>query len=249
MSSPASFTQAFYDGYLLTTFGPAAPLVANRYPVAAFNSTPFPIFFALVQIYTDANFVCPSYHGLMKAEQVGTPRWTYRWAQAPTCPWYSVIPADALPIFGAAHTAEIPFVFGNVNNNPPPNGDCNFTAAEDQLSTEFIGFWTSMAANGNPGDQWPEFTTASSRGLNVLNGSSSATPGVVDFSVCSFWDSVALAVAQNSSTSSNSTASGNGTSTSGPPVATYTGSATPLTVESLFAMAIAIAVGIFAFVV
>lgn len=162
----------------------------------------------------------------MKAAQIGTPAWTYLWGQAPTCPWYDSIPPSVVPgIFGAAHTAEIPFVFANVDDNPPPNGTCNFTTAEKALSKEFVGFWTSMAASGSPGTSWPEFTTNASMGLNVLNGSSAATPGVVDYSVCAFWDSVLAAVLANSTTLSNGTTPGNASSTVGPPVASYTGGA------------------------
>lgn len=185
----------------------------------------------MTQVMTDANFLCSSYQGLMRATQKGIPVWAYKWAQAPTCPWYSVIPPFALPIFGAAHTAEIPYVFANVNNNPPPNGNCNFTSAEQQLSTEFVRFWTSMAAAGNPGSQWPRFATETSQGLNVLNGSASATPGVVDYSICAFWNQVNATVYQNSSTSTNPTTGPSGSSSTGPPLATFTGGAALGTVK------------------
>lgn len=228
VTSPAQITPAVYAAYLNSTFGRAASLVNNRYPVSAFSSAEFPAFEALVEVATQTGFLCPAYQGLMRANQVGTPVWTYLWSQAPTCPWYNNFDASVLPIFGAAHTSEIPFVFGNTYNNPPPNGDCNFTAAENSLSREFIGFWTGMAS-GNPGSQWPQFFTNSSMGLNVINGSSSATPGVVDYSVCSFWNQVNATIFGTSTSNSTSTGSGssgsrNSTSTT-PAVATYTGAA------------------------
>ena len=229
VSSPSYFTPAVYNAYLNSTFGAAAPLVAAQYPVSAFNNTAYPAFYALVQVATEIGFWCPAYSGLKKAVQVGTPVWTYRWSQAPSCPWYNVFPASVLPIFGAAHTAEIPFVFANVDNNPPPDGTCNFTAAEKSLSKQIIGFWTSMATNGEPGSQWPEYTNNGTTGINVVKGSAFVNPGSVDYAVCSFWDSV-LAVVQNSFTSQNAST---GTTTS-PPVATYTGGATSRSHSSLY---------------
>lgn len=223
VTGPQVITPAIYAAYLSSTFGAAASLVANRYPVSAFNNTPFPAFYAMVQVYTESNFECPAYNGLVTAASKGVPVWTYRWGQAPTCPWYTTIPEDALPVFGAAHTADIPFVFGNVNDNPPPNGTCNFTAAEDSLSREFIGIWTSMAENANPGSSFPAFSTNNTLGLNVNNGTSMATAGVVDFSQCAFWNSIRIAVSGNSSTSSNTTTTGSGSTTSSPAAATYTG--------------------------
>lgn len=214
VTSPADITPAVYAAYLNSTFGPAASIVNAKYPVSAFSSDEFPAFEALVEVATQIGFFCPAYHGLMRANQIGTPVWTYLWSEAPTCPWYNSFNASVLPIFGAAHTAEIPFVFGNTYNNPPPNGNCNFTAAEDSLSQEFIGFWTGMTT-GNPGSTWPPFVTAASMGLNVLNGSSAATPGVVDYSVCSFWSQVNATVYGVASATSNGTSTGTSTSASG----------------------------------
>jgi len=239
-------TPAAYSAYLQVNFGPAASLVASQYPLAAFNNTPYPAFSALVQIIADADFFCPSYAGLTVAAKKGTPVWTYKWEQAPTCPWYSVIPASVVPdIFGAAHTAEIPFVFANVDDNPPPNGTCNFTAAEKSLSKEFVGFWSSMASNGNPGSSWPAFTTNASLGLNVENGSSAATPSVVDYSICAFWNTVATVVLQNGSTSANATSSGNATATSTPHAATYTGGAISTSNELSLVMSVVGVLGIY----
>ena len=197
VSSPDLITPEAYMAFLKTTYGQAAPLVAQRYPVSAFNSTPFPAFYALVQVQTESNFWCPAYQGLTKATENGIPAWTYRWGQAPTCPWYTSIPPSVLPIFGASHTAEIPFVFNNIESHPLVYPNCSFTDNEISLSKEMVGFWTSMAENGNPGDAWPEFTSDGS-GINVVNGSAHVTPGVVDYSVCSFWDQVRQVVLQSS---------------------------------------------------
>ncbi|KAK3683175.1 hypothetical protein LTR37_020488 [Vermiconidia calcicola] len=198
VSSPELITPEAYEAFLNSSYGQAAPLVAQRYPVSAFDSTPFPAFSALVQMATEANFWCPAYQGLNKAVSNGIPVWTYRWGQAPTCPWYTSFPPSVLPVFGAAHTAEIPFVFNNIESHPLVWPNCSFTNNEVSLSREMVDFWTSMAASGTPGDSWPRFTTESSRGINIVNGSAAATPGVVDYSACTFWQQVRDVVLQSS---------------------------------------------------
>lgn len=214
VTGPQDITEAVYLAYLNSTYGSGASTVAEQYPVSAFNSTPFPAFYALVQVYTATSFWCPALAGLERAAQKGVPVWTYRWGQAPSCPWYNVFPPGVLPIFGAAHTAEIPFVFANVDNNPPPDGTCSFTAAEKSLSRQMVGFWTSMAANGYPGSVWPQFQTDGTPGINVINGSSSVTPGMVDYSACSFLQQAGAAALGNSSAGATS-------SSAGGPIATY----------------------------
>lgn len=237
VTGPQDITEAVYLAYLNSTFGSAASTVENQYPVSAFNSTPFPAFYALVQVYTQTNFWCPAYAGLTRAAQKGVPVWTYRWGQAPSCPWYNVFPPGVLPIFGAAHTAEIPFVFANVDNNPPPDGDCSFTAAEKSLSRQMVGFWTSIAANGDPGSEWPQFQTDGTTGINVINGSSSVTPGMVDYSACSFLQQASAAAAGNSSTSATS-------SSAGGPVATYTSGANSMVAQLSWLLVVVSVVGV-----
>lgn len=234
LTGPEGITPAAYQAYLNSTYGAGASLVAARYPVSAFNNTPYPAFYALVQVYTETNFWCSAYAGLNKAAQNGVPVWTYRWGQAPTCPWYNTFPPGILPIFGAAHTAEIPFVFANVDNNPPPNGNCSFTDAEKLLSKQMVGFWSGMAANGSPGAMWPQYSSASTAGINIVNGSSSVSPGQVDYSVCSFWNQVSAVALANGSSSAT------GSSSSGGPIATYSSGTDLLEGSSSMARVIAV---------
>ena len=77
-----------------------------------------------------------------------------------------------------------------------------------------------MAENGTPGDDWPAYSIEGSNGLNVLNGTSSATPGVVDYSACAFWDRVRATILQGSNGTSTANPSA---SSSGPAIATATG--------------------------
>jgi carboxylesterase type B len=122
--------------------GSAAPLIAKAYSLSAFNSTPFPAFFAMEAIITDVSYKGPTYRALNLTVQNGVPAWTYLWNHTPSCTWFDFIPRQALTLLGATHTAEIPFVFGNLNNLPLPNGTCSSGARHQRhadLSVDFHG--------------------------------------------------------------------------------------------------------------
>jgi carboxylesterase type B len=212
---PFPTSEENYTDFITTNFGDLASTVSSTYSLAAFNSTPYPAFFAIATMYTDWEYLCPAYRGLLRATQKNIPVWTYLWDHNPSCVWLTGIPSDpdTLALLGATHTSEIPFVFGNLDNLPLPNGTCNSTAAERQLSSDFIAAYTSMAAAGNPNVnakiQWPEFTANGSMGINF--GNLSAAAGVVDYSRCAFWDKIDAAL--NSPTATNATGGSSGSST------------------------------------
>ena len=107
--------------------------------------------------------------------------------------------AQALSLLGATHTAEIPFVFGNLDNFPLPNGNCSFNAAERSIGSQLIEAWTSMAASRTPNTsslQWPLFTANETQGINV--NSTSVFAGAIDYSVCAqLWDKIDAGILQN----------------------------------------------------
>lgn len=98
-----------------------------------------------------------------------------------------------------------------------------------------VGFWTAMAENGNPGDLWPEYTSGTTAGINIANGSSSVSPGQVDYSVYAFWSQVSAVAAGNGS---SATSSGAG------PVATYSSGAGKSGKENLWSLIVGIMAGV-----
>jgi Carboxylesterase family len=214
-------TAANYTDFLQYNFGVAAPTIEKFYPLSAFNSTPLPAFYAIVYITTAVNFACPAYRGLMAAEKKGIPVYTYQFGHAPSCPWYASIPdsQQALSTLGSTHTAEIPFVFANTKDLPLPGGNCTFTSQEQEISAQLVAAWTSMAATANPSSSllaWPAWNSTSSLGINVLN---STAAGVVNYTICELWDTIAAEqingtlVSNTSTTNASSTTSGSGSST------------------------------------
>ena len=174
-----------YNDFLHVNFGPFAQNVSRQYPLTSFGGN---VFEAMTIVGRDASFRCAAHRGASRAAAKGIPVWTYNFNQTVSCPWAQGLPADLLPILGAAHTAEIVFAFGEVNNLPSPDGNCSLSAGEKNISTYMQSSWTNMARNASPGNQWPRFSPDSSLGINFEAGI--ITPGVVDYSMCEFWDNL-----------------------------------------------------------
>lgn len=118
---------------------------------------------------------------------------------------------SAISAYGATHTAELPYLFGNLDFDF--NSSCNSTPAEYSLGKQMRKLWTAMAENGNPSTddvQWPQFEVtkngSSTPGLVIGN---STVPGLIDYSVCQLWSAVNATIL-----ASNATATGTPRATS-----------------------------------
>ncbi|KUI53421.1 Acetylcholinesterase-1 [Cytospora mali] len=190
-TSSLTLTKADYDDFLVGNFGPYASLVNQTYPLSLFNKTSFPVFEAMSTVVTHSRLRCFSRTGAdVSTRNHGVSAYTYSFNHAPSCDWMDQVPnrAAILELLGAAHTAEIAFVFGHTQNLPPPSGTCYFTSAEVTMSKWMVGAWTNMAMRGSPGMEWPAFE-AGGEGLGLNFGDESVV-GEIDYSMCDFWDSV-----------------------------------------------------------
>ncbi|KAI1469377.1 alpha/beta-hydrolase [Daldinia caldariorum] len=180
-------SQSDYYDFLNLNFGPLAAQVNETLPLAStFNGSTLT---AMEVILTQVSYQCPTYRALQKAEEKGIPVWSYRFAHEPSCAWYGQIKADYIPLLGATHTSEIPFVFNFTSSMPPPDGNCTFTKAEQAMAHDMSRAWTNMAQTGKPGDEntWPAWASKESKGV-VLNDAMEV--GVVDYTVCDFWGQI-----------------------------------------------------------
>ena len=95
-----------------------------------------------VQQITDTWFVQPAREVARAMDEQESTVWMYHFTK-PVWGW-----------MGAAHAAEIGYVFGNLE--APKEAD-------SQLSDAFMGYWTQFAKTGNPNipgkTSWPRFTT------------------------------------------------------------------------------------------
>jgi carboxylesterase type B len=208
-ASAFSLNQSSYDSWLLSYFDSNASLatiVNTTYSVANFSAAPFPVFAAMTAVLTDSAFRCPARRVLRAANVSSVPVYSYRFKHTLSCAWVPQIPQlqPVLQLLGAAHTSELPLVFGEVSNLPAPEGSCNLTAAELQLSAQIRAAWTAMARDADPGAGWPKWTPGDGMGVNVVGERWEI--GEVDYAVCDFWDSIQRTV----SAGSYPTASGSG---------------------------------------
>ncbi|KAJ4391704.1 hypothetical protein N0V93_005324 [Gnomoniopsis smithogilvyi] len=200
-----------YDQFLTTMFGALAQQVNETYPLSNYQGALEPALAAMSAVITHSEFRCPTRRFLQQAVQDNMPVYTYSFNHTLSCPWFPNIPSVALPFLASTHTAEIPFVFGGVNNLPRPNGTCNMTAGEIDLSAKMLAAWDNMATNANPGSDWPRYNSSSSMGINVVGDD--FTAGTVDYSMCAFWDGILAA--QTNGSSSGSSSGGSGSTSNG----------------------------------
>ncbi|KAJ5390512.1 uncharacterized protein N7496_001580 [Penicillium cataractarum] len=228
----ANLTAADYKAFLEGDFGSAAQTIEKYYPLSVFESavkeagltSGAGVFKAISTVITDAHFKCPTYESAKSTARNGTPVWTYEFTHNSTCAWLDTLVAiaDDLSFLGAAHTAEIPFVFSNLDfSYSEDNYTCSSSTAERELSNEMISLWTAMAENGKPSTkaiQWPEFkiTSTGSKTPGMVFGNSS-TPGQIDYSICKLWAQVsALLDGRNSTATAKSSSSSSVTPTASP---------------------------------
>ena len=200
-ADPKNVTEADYYRFLVANFGSLAKTVNKTYAIRAFDSTPFPGFYAISTVLTDMGFKCPARRALQANLKSGKTAYTYSYGHDNKCSWESALKPDVLPVLGATHTAEIPQVFRQFGHLPLPNGNCTATAAETHIGDTLAAAWRSMAVNRNPGmvarvpgdplEKWVAYNSTASKGLVVTNSTDIAE---VDYSICGFWDKINAAL-------------------------------------------------------
>ncbi|OAA52875.1 Carboxylesterase, type B [Cordyceps fumosorosea ARSEF 2679] len=126
--------------------GPGADLLNRTYPLGAFvsalnGSVAEAVVAGVSRMVTAASYKCPSYKVHRAAHAARTRSYAYQFDHQPSCPWLfgdgvGPVPAAgaAADIYGAAHCAELPFVFGTMDRRPFGEGNCSASAAERALS-------------------------------------------------------------------------------------------------------------------
>lgn len=215
-------TEKNYTDFL-SQWGNSASAIGKKYPLSKFKkdgkSTGDAVVDAITHITTAAGFKCQVYRNLRTTTAAGTPAFAYLFNHTPSCPWLwedsKEAPAEKrLPLYGAAHTAELAFVFGGLTNQPWGNGSCNATGTEHGLSRSMMEAWTAMAANGNPSTKeisWPRFAANETRGVTI--GQDQTSDGRIDFTECDLWDEIwagfggfNVSAAENNTTASDEAA-------------------------------------------
>lgn len=152
-------------------FSTPAASVAQRYPLSNFARDPNPYQAALARILGDASFVCTTYDTALRAARAGANVYLFN---------FDVPLTVAGMQLGASHGAELSFVFGSRVAS---------TEGAQRVRESMQAYWSQFAASGDPNADdradWPAFTPASDRRLNL-----GATIRVIDAfraDECNFW--------------------------------------------------------------
>jgi para-nitrobenzyl esterase len=117
------------------------------------------------QWLTDTTFRCASVMTAARHAAQGSPVYSYHFEQS--------LPGREAE--GAAHTYELPYVFGNLLSDGPLGAP--FGPADRQLSNTMVTYWTNFAKHGDPNGPgvppWPRFEPGDAAYLRL----SSALPG------------------------------------------------------------------------
>ena len=197
-----NITEKVYEGWVKYNFANLSTQVLEKYPfppvVSGATDNDLRGFNVLSTIITEYLYRCPAHHALLKATGRGIPVWTYYFNHTPTCPWFTQMPKESLPLLGPTHTSEIAFVFGETDHLPFPSGNCSFTPAEKQISRFLEGSWTRMSRGQAPVENsktWPMWKPDVSHGIVIDDD---VHVGEVDYSVCEFWDKIDKRIEQMS---------------------------------------------------
>ncbi|CAG8083849.1 unnamed protein product [Penicillium salamii] len=235
-----NLTATDYKNFLRGDFGSAASTVEKYYALSEYEaavkkqglSSGAGVFEAISHVLTDVHFKCPTYQSAVSTARNGHTTWAYEFTHNNTCAWLDTLTliADNLEFLGAAHTAEIPYVFSNLDfSYPKANYTCSGTQDERKLSDEMISLWTAMTENGKPSTdaiEWPEFkiTSTGAKTPGMIFGNSSKG-GEIDFSICQLWAKVgAMLDAGNITAAATSSSSSRGKPTGSSATASPTSS-------------------------
>jgi para-nitrobenzyl esterase len=133
----------------------------------------------LSNVFTDGAFACPMRRAARAIVAGGGVAYLYQF----THPFNPGLASG----LGAAHSFEIPYVWGNTwLGTRPPDSDAPLVAA-------IQGYWGRFAATGDPNGHgsavaWPKYTASGDE--NIVLDTTITTASGLKSSACDFWDSL-----------------------------------------------------------
>jgi len=113
--------------------------------------------------FTDAFFGWEMRAWARLMETVASPAYLYYFTRVP--------PADDAEIYGAYHTAEIPYVFDNFGVSASAHANRDWDDTDRELSETLSSYWVTFAATGNPNatglPEWPAFDREADQALEI----------------------------------------------------------------------------------
>lgn len=111
------------------------------------------------QFSTDSTFRCGNVEAAGRNSRSGAPTWQYQFEQ--------FVPGKETQ--GAAHSFEVPYVFGNLSSTGFSAAD--YDDDDRRLSAMMLAYWTNFAISGDPNGSglpdWPSYTSRQTRYLRL----------------------------------------------------------------------------------
>ncbi len=160
VGGPELGSVAEYEEWARNEYGVLADQFLAAYPAA----TDADVGARMIDSAGDARFVWEMRTWARMMETVTSPAYLYFFTRVP--------PAADAARYGAYHTAEIPYVFGNLGGGSRfwfANRDYDDT--DRQLSEVMASYWLNFAATGNPNGaglpEWPAYTRESEPAIEL----------------------------------------------------------------------------------
>ena len=150
--TPSVYTSDVEQQYNPFGSGVAAQVLA-LYPVSDYTTPNF----ALIAVHSDYQITCQVRRSALAASGTQRPSvWLYLFT-------HQFENNETLNAMAAYHTAELFFVFGNLQVITTESSSINYapSTSEQALSEQLMDYWARFAANGNPNGagapQWPQY--------------------------------------------------------------------------------------------
>ncbi len=153
-------TVAGYTEWAKTTLGAKAEAFLRAYPAKADADVKT----ALHDALRDANFAQHRFWAHEQATTGKAPVFLYMFRQGPPAPAGNG--NSEPPMIGAAHGAEIFYVFNNLRYRDLPWTDTDRKVA-DETSSYWSNFAKTMNPNGAGSPEWPAYTASAERYLSI----------------------------------------------------------------------------------
>ena len=178
-AGPIADNETAYVAALATLVGPAAPLVAEQYPLASFPSADI----AFAAAGTDGAFACPALGAdLLMSQFVPVSTYEFNDENAPQ----DFLPPVSFP-YAAAHASELQYLFALPVAVPRPP----LNAQQLQLSSAMQHYWTNFAKFGNPNGLgvpvWQEFNPQVGNFQSLIPPSPMQETNFAASHHCAFW--------------------------------------------------------------
>ncbi len=183
--APYPLSATGYAVQIAAGFGSLAPSVLAAYPVTSYTNANY----ADAAVITDSGFACGAHlTRALLAQYVPVFGYELTDVNAPNL----FLPDDpAMPQIGAAHAAELPYIFPLLQSSLFGKGVAKFTPSQLTLAKSMRTSWTNFARYGRPlsplGGAWPAFSVNTAFVQGFSPPSPHAGSGFVADHKCSFW--------------------------------------------------------------